>query len=98
MIVVGDVDFLQEQFLRANPENLVFTLNSIDWLAQDEALIGIRSKLRTPPAMAFTSDFQRGALKWGNLVGVPLLFVAVGITRVAGRRRRIEARWKEAVS
>jgi len=31
-------------------------------------------------------------------VGVPLLFVAVGITRVAGRRRRIEARWKEAVS
>ena len=98
MIVVGDVDFLQEQFLQANPQNLAFTLNSIDWLAQDEALIGIRSKLRTPPMMAFTSDFQRGALKWGNLVGVPLLFVTVGITRVAGRRRRIEARWKEAVS
>jgi ABC-type uncharacterized transport system involved in gliding motility auxiliary subunit len=82
----------------SNPQNLVFTLNSIDWLAQDEALIGIRSKLRTPPVVAFTSDFQRGALKWGNLVGVPLLFVTVGITRVAGRRRRIEARWKEAVS
>ena len=72
MVVVGDVDFLQEQFLRANPQNLVFTLNAIDWLAQDEALIGIRSKLRTPPVMAFTSEFQRGALKWGNLVGVPL--------------------------
>ena len=98
MIVVGDVDYLQEQFLQANPQNLVFTLNSIDWLAQDEALIGIRSKLRTPPVMAFTSEFQRGALKWGNLVGVPLLFVTVGITRVAGRRKRIEARWKEAVS
>jgi len=98
MIVVGDVDFLQEQFLQSNPQNLVFTLNSIDWLAQDETLIGIRSKLRTPPVMAFTSDFQRSALKWGNLLGVPLLFVAVGITRVAGRRRRIEARWKEAVS
>ena len=97
MIVVGDVDYLQEQFLQANPQNLVFTLNSIDWLAQDEALIGIRSKLRTPPVMAFTSEFQRAALKWGNLVGVPLLFVTVGITRVAGRRRRIEARWKEAV-
>ena len=98
MVVVGDVDFLQEQFLRANPQNLAFTLNSIDWLAQDEALIGIRSKLRTPPVMAFTSEFQRGALKWGNLVGVPLLFVTVGITRVAGRRKRIEARWKEAAS
>jgi len=98
MIVVGDADYLQEQFLQANPQNLVFTLNSIDWLAQDETLIGIRSKLRTPPMMAFTSDFQRGALKWGNLVGVPLLFVTVGITRVAGRRKRIEGRWKEAVS
>ena len=98
MVVVGDVDFLQDQFLQANPQNLAFTLNSIDWLAQDEALIGIRSKLRTPPVMAFTSEFQRGALKWGNLVGVPLLFVTVGITRVAGRRKRIEARWKEAAS
>ena len=94
MIVVGDVDFLQEQFVRANPQNLVFTLNAIDWLAQDEALIGIRSKLRTPPVMAFTSEFQSAALKWGNLVGVPLLFVALGVVRVTGRRRRIEARWK----
>ena len=95
MIVVGDVDFLQEQFLRASPQNLVFAVNAIDWLAQDEALIGIRSKLRTPPAMAFTSEFQAGLLKWGNLVGVPLLFVALGTARVTGRRRRIEARWRE---
>ena len=95
MIVIGDVDFLQEQFLRANPQNLVFTLNAIDWLAQDEALIGIRSKLRTPPVMAFTSEFQRVALKWGNLVGVPILFVLLGVVRVTGRRRRAETRWKE---
>ncbi len=94
IIVVGDVDFLQEQFLRANPQNLVFTLNAIDWLAQDEALIGIRSKLRTPPVMAFTSEFERAALKWGNLVGVPLLLIFLGVVRVTGRRRRIEARWK----
>ena len=98
MIVVGDVDFLQEQFLRGNPQNLVFTLNAIDWLAQDEALIGIRSKLRTPPVMAFTSEFERVLLKWGNLVGVPLLFVAVGVIRVTGRRRWIEARWKAVAS
>lgn len=98
MIVVGDVDFLQEQFVRSNPQNLVFTLNAIDWLAQDEALIGIRSKLRTPPVMAFTSEFQRAALKWGNLVGVPLLFAALGVLRVTGRRRRIEARWKKEAS
>lgn len=98
MIVIGDVDFLQEQFLQANPQNLVFTLNAIDWLAQDEALIGIRSKLRTPPVMSFTSEFQRVALKWGNLVGVPLLFILLGVVRVTGRRRRAETRWKETPS
>ena len=95
MIVVGDVDFLQEQFIRSNPQNLIFVANAIDWLAQDEALIGIRSKTRTPPAMSFTSDFQKTTLKWGNLVGVPLLFVLGGTVRVTGRRRRAEARWKE---
>jgi ABC-type uncharacterized transport system involved in gliding motility auxiliary subunit len=95
MIVVGDVDYLQEQFIRANPQNLVFTLNAIDWLAQDEALISIRSKLRMPPMMTFTSEFWRAGLKWGNLVGVPLLFVVLGVVRVTGRRRRTEARWAE---
>jgi ABC-type uncharacterized transport system involved in gliding motility auxiliary subunit len=92
------VDFLQEQFLQSNPQNLVFALNAIDWLAQDEALIGIRSKLRTPPVMSFTSEFQRVALKWGNLVGVPLLFILLGVVRVTGRRRRAETRWKETPS
>ena len=98
IIVVGDVDFLQEQFIQANPQNLVFALNAIDWLAQDEALIGIRSKLRMPPAMAFTSEFQKAALKWGNLVGVPLLFVLLGVFRVTGRRRWTKARWKDVPS
>ena len=98
IIVVGDVDFLQEQFIQANPQNLVFALNAIDWLAQDEALIGIRSKLRMPPALAFTSEFQKAALKWGNLVGVPLLFVLLGVFRVTGRRRWTKARWKDVPS
>ena len=98
MVIVGDVDYLQEQFVRSNPQNLVFTLNAVDWLAQDEALIGIRSKFRTPPVLAFTSEFQRVALKWGNLVGVPLLFSALGLVRVTGRCRRTKARWKETAS
>ncbi|MEE2669754.1 MAG: Gldg family protein [Gemmatimonadota bacterium] len=95
MIVVGDVDYLKEEFVRSNPQNLIFTANAIDWLAQDEALIDIRSKNRTPPAIVFTSDLQAAALQWGNLVGVPVLFVMVGVARVMGRRRRTESRWTE---
>jgi ABC-2 type transport system permease protein len=98
MIVVGDASFAEAQYIRANPGNLLFLANAIDWLAQEEALINIRSKDRTPPALAFTSDVSRNLLKWGNLIGVPLLFVLAGLLRVSGRRRRAEARWKGVVS
>jgi hypothetical protein len=98
MVVVGDANFLEDQFVGATPTNLVFAANAIDWLAQDEALIGIRSKTRTPPAMSFRSDFQRRLLKWGNLAGVPLLFVLAGVARVTRRRPRAERRWGEFAS
>jgi ABC-type uncharacterized transport system involved in gliding motility auxiliary subunit len=98
MIVVGDASFLDAQFARANPQNVLFATNAVDWLAQDESLIRIRSKNRTPPALTFTSDARRNVMKWGNLLGVPLLFVVFGMLRVTGRRRRAEIRWKEVVS
>lgn len=93
LVVVGDASFAEAQFMQSNPTNLVFLANSIDWLAQDEALIRIRSKNRTPPNLVFQSDFTRTFLKWGNLIGIPLAFVLFGAVRITGRRRRAEARW-----
>jgi ABC-type uncharacterized transport system involved in gliding motility auxiliary subunit len=98
LIVVGDASFAEAQFVQQNPGNVAFLANAIDWLARDEALIGIRSKNRTPPNLLFESDSSRNLLKWGNLLGVPLLFVLFGAVRVTGRKRRAEARWGEVVS
>jgi len=98
MIVVGDATFAEAQFIQSNPGNLAFLANAIDWLAQDELLMGIRAKNRAPPSLVFTSDFRKSALKWGNLVGLPLLFALFGLLRITGRRRRAEARWGEVVS
>jgi ABC-type transport system involved in multi-copper enzyme maturation permease subunit/ABC-type uncharacterized transport system involved in gliding motility auxiliary subunit len=98
MVVVGDVTFAEAQFIQQNPGNLTFLANAIDWLARDEALIGIRSKNRTPPNLLFESDLSRNLLKWGNLLGVPVLFVLLGVVRVTGRRRRAETRWREVVA
>ena len=97
VVVVGDATFSELEFVQSNPQNVTFLANAIDWLAQDEALIRIRSKNRTPPSLVFTSDARRDLLRWGNLAGLPLLFVAFGIFRVTGRRRRAEAQWKEVV-
>ncbi len=95
IVAVGDADFLEDRFVQANPQNAIFAANAVDWLAQDEALIGIRSKDRTPPALVFESDSGRNLLKWGSLIGIPLLFVAYGFWRVTGRATRARRRWNE---
>tara|TARA_B100001123_G_scaffold102256_1_gene118302 strand:- start:10309 stop:10944 length:636 start_codon:yes stop_codon:yes gene_type:complete len=97
LVVVGDATFTEPQYTQRYPGNLAFLANAIDWLARDEALIRIRSKDRTPPNLVFESDVIRNVLKWGNLIGVPLLFVLAGALRVSGRRRRAKARWGEIV-
>src|SRR5207249_9564544 len=48
LVVVGSSDFASDPYARYTPENHVFVENAIDWLAQDDALIGIRSKNRAP--------------------------------------------------
>lgn len=93
LIVVGDADFLSDRFVQGNPQNVLFVANALDWLAQDEMLIRIRAKHRTPPALAFTSEFGQSALKWGNLAGVPLLFAGLGVLRITRRASRARRRW-----
>ena len=96
IVVVGNADFLTDNFANQNPQNVAFAANAIDWLAQDEALIQIRAKQRTPPNLTFSSTFGAGLFKWGNLIGVPLIFVLVGVIRIAGRVGRARRRWNEA--
>ena len=95
IIVVGDADFLEDRFVQQNSQNLSFAANAVDWLVQDEALISIRSKDRTPPALVFESDSGKGALKWTSLIGVPALFILLGFARVTGRTKRAERRWRD---
>jgi ABC-type uncharacterized transport system involved in gliding motility auxiliary subunit len=87
VVVVGDSDFLMDQFLRNSPEGAVFALNSIDWLTQADALLGIRSKQPTPRPLVFESNFEMQAIKYLNLIGVPLAFVLFGVIRLLRRRR-----------
>ena len=87
VVVVGSSDFASDRYARNAPENLVFVANAIDWLAQDEALIGIRSKNRAPPPLVFTSATLRSAARYGNFIGVPALLVLAGILRLWRRRQ-----------
>jgi ABC-type uncharacterized transport system involved in gliding motility auxiliary subunit/ABC-type transport system involved in multi-copper enzyme maturation permease subunit len=87
VVVVGTSDFASDRYAQPGGGGLAFVLNAIDWLAQDDALVAIRSKSRRPPALAFASAVTRDVVKWGNMAGVPILLVVVGAARLVWRRR-----------
>lgn len=90
LVLVGARSFVEDETIRNAPDGingLIFFQNAVDWLAQDEALISIRSKDRAPPPLLFQSEFARDLAKWGNLLGVPALFVLFGILRLTRRRK-----------
>ena len=91
LVLVGDADFASNRFLGGEAGNIVFLTNAVDWLSQDESLIQIRSKLRSAPPLLYSSELMRDVAKYGNLIGVPLLFVLIGAWRLA-RRRRLQTR------
>jgi ABC-type uncharacterized transport system involved in gliding motility auxiliary subunit len=87
VVVIGSADFASDRYARNSATNIALVQNAIDWLAQDDALIAIRSKDRAPRPLVFSSSVARGAAKYGNLAGVPLLLIAAGIARLLTRRR-----------
>jgi ABC-2 type transport system permease protein len=97
VVVVGSLDFATDRFVRTAPENLAFALNAIDWLAQDEDLIAIRSKDRRPAPLLFENPTMREVVKYANLVGLPLLVGLVGTIRLVRRRRRTRETYRPLV-
>ncbi len=95
--VVGSLDFATDRFVRTAPENLVFALNAVDWLAQDDALISIRSKDRRPPPLTFSTVAERETVKYANLIGVPVLVALTGLVRLIRRRRRTREPYRPLV-
>src|SRR5256712_6820127 len=86
LVVVGSADFASDRYAGNSPENVVFALNAVDWLAQDDAPIAIRSENRAPPPLLLTSGTKRDAVKYGHPIGIPVLLVAAGAARLWPRR------------
>jgi ABC-type uncharacterized transport system involved in gliding motility auxiliary subunit/ABC-type transport system involved in multi-copper enzyme maturation permease subunit len=87
-LVVGSSDFASDRFVQFAPENLALALNAVDWLAQDEQLIAIRSKDRQPVPLVFSNAAERDLAKYANLIGLPLVVALAGAIHLMRRRRR----------
>ena len=98
IVVVGNTDLLRDNFLQGNPNNLAFGLNAVDWLAQDEALIGIRAKNRTPPRLVFTSSAVRDFVKHANVIGVPVILILLAAFRLVKRSRLTRRKYQRTTA
>jgi gliding-associated putative ABC transporter substrate-binding component GldG len=86
ILVVGDGDFLRDQF--TNRDNITFFANMVDYLVDDAGLITIRSKEASAPPLDPFSDSTKKALKYANLIVPPLLVVGYGLFRWRSRKAR----------
>ena len=88
MVVVGDSDWLTDPIVNQAQENLALGLNLIDWLAQEENLAEIRSKVITTRNLTFSSPTHRNLVQLANIAGIPFIFIVLGVVRYVTRRRK----------
>ncbi|MDP6402528.1 MAG: Gldg family protein [SAR202 cluster bacterium] len=78
LVVVGDSDWLSDGWVNQNSDNLVLALNLIDWLAQEDTLAEVRSKVVTSRRLDYDSPTERNFIQYGNVAGLPTLFILIG--------------------
>lgn len=86
IVIVGDSEFLMDQFIQNHPENLAFGMGALSWLSQEESLAGIKIKQNVQRNLTFANQTQASLLKWGNLAIALLLPLGLGLFRLLRRR------------
>lgn len=86
IVVVGDSDFLSDQFVNISPMNLAFGINIFSWLGQEESLAAIKIKQRVERRLLFENETQITLVKYGNMAIALLIPLIYGSIRLIRRR------------
>ncbi|MEK7067840.1 MAG: hypothetical protein AAB956_02480, partial [Patescibacteria group bacterium] len=87
LVVIGNANFIKDNFVSRYPDNLTFFQNIVDSVSLDADLITIRSKEVSERPLQQISDSQKRALKYGNVFGVTIIVLAFGLVRYFGRKK-----------
>ena len=86
LVVVGNSAWLGDRLIARNASNGFLALNLVDWLAQEDTLASIRSKVVSSRQLVFSSANHQNAVQYANILGVPLGFVVIGLLLLIRRR------------
>lgn len=88
LLVVGDSDFVNDDFIKRNQGNLVLFQNLIDSITLGDDLIKIRSKGITDRSIKELDATQKKYFKYGNIFGITLIVIIGGMLRYFLRKRK----------
>ncbi len=89
IIVVGDSDFVSDNFVKNTSDNLILFQNLVDSLSLDSDLINIRSKgVTSRPIQSELSESAKAVIRYGNIFGITVIVIAIGMARYYARRKR----------
>ena len=89
IVVITDADFMEDKFF--DPfyiSNINFTVNSIEWLADDSGLIKLRNKYIENQSLKVVSDSYRRFLKYTNFFLPIVLVLLIGLYQYREYKRK----------
>lgn len=87
IIIVGDSDFMTDNFLKNTPDNLLFFQNIVDSLSLDEDLINIRSKGISERPIKELGESIKAVVRYANIFGLTIIAITFGLARYFLRKR-----------
>ena len=90
LIVVADSKFLSDDAGMSIPENMVFLMNTVDYLAGEKELISLRSREITNRPLDEIEDGTRTRWKWANVLLPSLLIAGFGMYRSKREKDKAE--------
>ena len=90
VILLSDSKFLSDDAGMSIPENMVFLMNAVDYLAGEKELISLRSREITNRPLEEIEDATRSRWKWANVLLPSILITCFGFYRSKREKNKAE--------
>jgi ABC-type uncharacterized transport system involved in gliding motility auxiliary subunit len=84
--VIGDTDWLKDQIVQNNQQNLIMALNLVDYLGADDSLIKIRSKTIKNYVLVNLPENMKTMIRLANIAGPIIVLASIGLIVMARRK------------
>lgn len=88
VIVIGDGDVFTNDLIDESTGNSVLVINAVQWLAGDDARLGVRVKRGAEVRRLALTEEEMGRLRWISLALMPGIVAVLGALRWLSRRGR----------